>query len=68
MGRRPLRGERAKPSEQETLRFSEALVERPTGRKDERVDSRREALSPVLMEGAPKRSRKAQESKGPDPS
>jgi hypothetical protein len=56
MGRRPLRGERAKPSTRETLRFGEKLVVRPAEAKGERGQGCRESMPGSWEEGEPKRS------------
>jgi hypothetical protein len=54
MGRRPIRGERARLQERETLRSRVELVERPTGGKDERGELRREALIHLLWRESPR--------------
>jgi hypothetical protein len=65
MGRRPLRGERAKPSPRETLGFRESLVVRPGDAKSERGEGCRESMPRSWEEGAPKRSKRPRRARAP---
>jgi hypothetical protein len=68
MGRRPIRGERAKPLKWETLRFREELVAKPIFSKGREGGFEERRLESSFSGGSAQEVRKAQESKGPDPS
>jgi hypothetical protein len=65
MGRRPIRGERAKPPWQEALGFRVDVIVRLRAGKDERVKAGRDARFCVKVEGAPKRSRRPRRARVP---